>query len=156
MDLTTNYMGLKLNSPLVPSASPLTRDVAEIKRAEDAGASAVVLPSVFEEQLRLESAELDIALEQGAESFAEATSYFPSVGEFRLGPEDYLDHIQKAKAAVGIPVIASLNGTSVGGWTDYARQIEAAGADGLELNIYYIPTDPELTSPKSSRPISIS
>ncbi|MCP5516210.1 MAG: dihydroorotate dehydrogenase-like protein [Verrucomicrobiales bacterium] len=148
MDLTTNYMGLKLNSPLVPSASPLTRDVAEIKRAEDAGASAVVLPSVFEEQLRLESAELDIALEQGAESFAEATSYFPSVGEFRLGPEDYLDHIQKAKAAVGIPVIASLNGTSVGGWTDYARQIEAAGADGLELNIYYIPTDPELTSPQ--------
>ncbi len=146
MDLTTTYMGLNLKSPLVPSASPLTRELDQVKRAEDAGASAIVLPSVFEEQLRLESAELDIALEQGAESFAEATSYFPSVGEFRIGPEDYLEHIQKTKAALNVPVIASLNGTSVGGWTDYAKQIASAGADALELNIYYIPTDPDLSS----------
>lgn len=145
MDLTTRYMGLVLKSPLVPSASPITRELDELKRGEDAGAGAVVLPSVFEEQLRRESAELDLALEQGAESFAEALSYFPSVGEFRVGPEDYLEHIQKAKASLQIPVIASLNGTSVGGWTDYACQIEQAGADALELNIYYIPTDPELS-----------
>ncbi|MBM3879405.1 MAG: dihydroorotate dehydrogenase-like protein [Verrucomicrobia bacterium] len=146
MDFSTTYLGLNLRSPLVPSASPLTREVDELKLAEEAGAGAVVLPSVFEEQLRLESAELDLALEQGTHSFAEALSYFPQVGEFRLGPEDYLDHIQAARAAVKIPVIASLNGSSLGGWTEYARKIQQAGAHALELNIYYIPTDPELTS----------
>ncbi len=146
MDLSTTYLGLKLRSPLVPSASPMTRDLADLKQAEDAGAGAVVLPSVFEEQLRRESAELDLALTQGTESFAEALSYFPQLGEFRLGPEDYLEHVAKAKAALKIPVIASLNGTSVGGWTDYARKIQQAGADALELNIYYIPTDPQLTA----------
>ncbi len=146
MDLTTTYMGLKLTSPLVPSASPLTRELDELKRAEDAGAGAVVLPSVFEEQIVREAAELDIALEQGTESFAEALSYFPQVSEFRIGPDEYLEHITKAKAALKLPVIASLNGTSLGGWTEYARQIEQAGADALELNIYYIPTDPDLTA----------
>ena len=146
MDLTTTYLGLKLRSPLVPSASPLTREVDDVKRAEDAGAGAVVLPSVFEEQLSRESEELDVALTQGTESFAEATSYFPQVSEFRLGPEDYLDHIREVKSAVKLPVIASLNGTSVGGWTEYARKIQDAGADALELNVYYIPTDPDLTS----------
>lgn len=146
MDLTTTYLGLKLRSPLVPSASPLTRELDDVKRAEDAGAGAVVLPSVFEEQLSRESEELDVALTQGTESFAEATSYFPQVSEFRLGPEDYLDHIREVKSAVKLPIIASLNGTSVGGWTEYARKIQDAGADALELNIYYIPTDPDLTS----------
>jgi dihydroorotate dehydrogenase (fumarate) len=146
MDLTTTYLGLKLTSPLVPSASPLTRELDELKRAEDAGAGAVVLPSVFEEQIVREAAELDIALEQGTESFAEALSYFPQVSEFRIGPDEYLGHIARAKAALQVPVIASLNGTSLGGWTAYARQIEQAGADALELNIYYIPTDPELTA----------
>jgi dihydroorotate dehydrogenase (fumarate) len=146
MDLTTTYLGLKLTSPLVPSASPLTRELDEVKRAEDAGAGAIVLPSVFEEQIVREAAELDIAMEQGTESFAEALSYFPHVGEFRIGPVEYLEHIAKAKAAVKLPVIASLNGTSLGGWTEYAREIEQAGADALELNIYYIPTDPDLTA----------
>lgn len=145
MDLSTTYLGLKLRSPLMPSACPLTRELDEIKRAEDAGAGAIVLPSVFEEQLKRESEELDAMMEKGVESFAEALSYFPQIGEFRLGPDDYLDHIQKAKVATRLPVIASLNGTSVGGWTEYARQIQQAGADALELNIYYIPADPDLT-----------
>lgn len=144
MDLSTTYLGLHLRSPLMPSASPITRELDEIKRAEDAGAGAVVLPSVFEEQLRHESAELDAMLEKGAESYAEALSYFPQIGEYRVGPDDYLELIQQAKAATRLPIIASLNGASVGGWTDYARQLQQAGADALELNIYYIPTDPEL------------
>jgi dihydroorotate dehydrogenase (fumarate) len=144
MDLSTTYLGLKLRSPLMPSASPLTRELDEIKRAEDAGAGAVVLPSVFEEQIRHENAELDAMLEKGTESYAEALSYFPQVSEYRVGPDEYLELIQQAKRAVRLPVIASLNGTSVGGWTEYARQIQQAGADALELNIYYIPTDPDL------------
>ncbi len=145
MDLTTNYLGLKLRSPLVPSASPLSRETEDIKRMEDAGAGAVVLTSLFEEQIRQEAAELDHHMAQGTESFAEALTYFPQVGDFRLGPDDYLEHVAKAKAAVKIPVIASLNGTSVGGWTDYSKKIQQAGADALELNIYYIPTDADLT-----------
>lgn len=146
MDLSTTYLGLRLRSPLMPSACPLTCELDEIKRAEDAGAGAVVLPSVFEEQITRESEELDLALEQGSDSSAEALSYFPQIGEFRIGPEDYLEHVQAAKAAVRIPIIASLNGVSLGGWTGYARKIQEAGADALELNIYYIPTDPDLTS----------
>jgi dihydroorotate dehydrogenase (fumarate) len=113
---------------------------------EDAGASAVVLYSLFEEQLRQDSAELAHNLEQGTESFAEALTYFPEPEEFRLGPEEYLKHIAKAKAAVKMPIIASLNGSSVGGWTDYAKGIQQAGADALELNIYYIPTDMDLSA----------
>ncbi|MCX7827047.1 MAG: dihydroorotate dehydrogenase-like protein [Verrucomicrobiae bacterium] len=144
MDLTTNYLGLKLRTPLVPSACSLCEDLDNIKRMEDAGASAVVLFSLFEEQLRAERAELEHHLEHGAESFAEATSFFPKASEYRLGPEEYLSHISKAKNTVRIPVIASLNGTTVGGWIDYAKQIQQAGADALELNIYYIPTDMDL------------
>jgi dihydroorotate dehydrogenase (fumarate) len=145
MDLTTTYLGLKLRSPLVPSASPLSEEIDSIKQMEDAGASAVVLYSLFEEQLRQDRADLDHHLEHGTESFAESLTYFPDVKDYRLGPEEYLKHIANAKKAVKIPIIASLNGSSAGGWTDYAKAIQQAGADALELNIYYIPTDPELT-----------
>src|SRR5579871_84396 len=143
-DLTTKYLGLKLRSPLVPSASPLSQEISSIRRLEDAGAAAIVLYSLFEEQLRLETLELDHHLSAGTESFAESLTYFPEPSEFRLGPEGYLEHIRKAKEAVGIPVIASLNGATVGGWTKFAQQIEQAGADALECIIYYIPSDPEI------------
>jgi dihydroorotate dehydrogenase (fumarate) len=145
MNLTTNYLGLKLRTPLVVSASPLSEEIDNIKRMEDAGASAVVLYSIFEEQLRQDRLELNRNLENGTNSFAEALTYFPEPDEFRLGPEEYLKHIAAAKQATKIPVIASLNGSSAGGWTSYARQIQQAGADALELNIYYIPTDLRLT-----------
>jgi dihydroorotate dehydrogenase (fumarate) len=144
MDLTTNYLGMNLRTPLVVSASPLSEKLDDIKRMEDAGASAVVLYSIFEEQLRQDRLELNRHLEQGTESFAEALTYFPEPDEFRLGPEEYLRHIWRAKEATKIPIIASLNGSSSGGWTEYAKQIQQAGADALELNIYNIPTDPEL------------
>jgi dihydroorotate dehydrogenase (fumarate) len=144
MDLTTHYLGLKLRSPLVIAASPLSEDVDSIKRMAGAGASAVVLYSLFEEQLRHDRLELHERLESGTESFAEALTYFPEPGDFRLGPEEYLKHIAAAKKATQIPIIASLNGSSGGGWTEYARQIEEAGADALELNIYHIPTDMNL------------
>ena len=145
MDLTTNYLGLKLRSPLVVSASPLSEEVDNIKRMEDAGAAAVVLYSLFEEQLRQDRLEMNQNLQQGTESFAESLTYFPEPNEFKLGPEEYLKHIAAAKKATRIPIIASLNGSSAGGWTDYAKQIQQAGADALELNIYYIPTDLNLT-----------
>ena len=148
MDFTTTYLGLKLRSPLVPSASPLCEKIDNLRRMEDAGAGAVVLHSVFEEQLTLEEHELDFHLSHGADSFAEALSYFPEPSAFKLGPEEYLEHIAKAKKSLQIPVIASLNGSSTGGWIDYARKIQEAGADALELNIYYIPTDPDLTGDK--------
>ncbi|OGR83804.1 MAG: dihydroorotate dehydrogenase [Elusimicrobia bacterium RIFCSPLOWO2_01_FULL_64_13] len=146
MDLSTHYLGLKLKSPLVPSASPLSEDVDNIKRMEDAGASAVVLHSLFEEQVRSERHELHHHLLMNTDSFAEALSFFPEPDSFHVGPEEYLRHVRRAKEAVGIPVIASLNGTSVGSWTDYAKKIQQAGADALELNIYAIPTDPFLPS----------
>jgi dihydroorotate dehydrogenase (fumarate) len=146
MDLTTTYLGLKLANPLVPSASPLAETLDDVKRLEEAGAAAVVLHSLFEEQLKQESAELDYHLTHGTESFAEALSYFPEASEYRLGPEDYLEHIAKAKAAVKIPIIASLNGSTPGGWTGYAKKIQQAGADALELNIYSIPTDLDLAA----------
>jgi dihydroorotate dehydrogenase (fumarate) len=146
IDLTTKYLGLNLRTPLVASASPLSQEIDGICRLEDAGASAVVLYSLFEEQLRLEALELDDHLNAGTGSFAEAASFFPQPSEFRLGPEGYLNHIRKAKNAVSIPIIASLNGSSVGGWTEYARQIEQAGADALECNIYFLATNPEVTS----------
>jgi dihydroorotate dehydrogenase (fumarate) len=145
MNLATNYLGLKLRTPLVVSASPLSEDIDNIKRMEDAGAAAIVLYSLFEEQLRQDRLELNQNLQQGTESFAEALSYFPEPDDFRLGPEEYLKHIAAAKKATRVPVIASLNGSSVGGWTEYAKQIQQAGADALELNIYYIPTDINLT-----------
>jgi len=146
MDLTTTYLGLKLKNPLILSASPMTEKLDGVKKAEDAGFSAIVLHSLFEEQLKLESEELNFHLNHGTESFAEALSYFPEAEEYRLGPEDYLEHIAKAKAAVKVPIIASLNGASVGGWTDYAKKIQQAGADALELNIYYIPTGLDITA----------
>ncbi len=146
MDLSTTYLGLKLRTPLIPAASPLSEEIGTIKEMEDNGASAVVLYSLFEEQLRKESEELASHLQHGTESFAEALTYFPEPEEFRLGPDEYLKHIAKAKQAVRIPVIASLNGSSAGGWTEYAKGIQQAGADALELNIYYIPTDMNLTS----------
>lgn len=132
IDLSTMYLGMKLSTPLVVSASRL--------RLEDAGAFAVVLYSLFEEQLRQERAELEYHLSAGVESFAESLTYFPQPGEFRMGPEEYLDHIRRAKTAVDIPV-ASLNGSTLGGWTAYARLIEEAGADAIERNIYFIPSD---------------
>jgi dihydroorotate dehydrogenase (fumarate) len=144
MDLSTTYMGLKLRNPLVASASPLTSDLDTLKNMEEKGLAAVVLESLFEEQIRQESEGLDHFLAYGSESFAEATSYFPPREDFIHGPEEYLEHIHKAKAALSIPVIASLNGVSVGGWMGYAKKIQEAGADALELNVYYIPTDPNL------------
>jgi len=146
LDLTTRYLGLQLRTPLLASAGPLSQEISSIRQLEDAGASAVVLYSLFEEQLRRESLELDYFLSAGTESFAESLSYFPEPSEFHLGPDDYLEHIRKAKAAVQIPIIASLNGTSVGGWIQYATQIEEAGADAIECNIYWIVTDPNMAS----------
>lgn len=145
MNLTTKYLGMKLHSPLVPSASPLSEEIDNLKQMEDAGAGAVVLYSLFEEQLRLETFELHHHLEYGAESFPEALSFFPQPQEYHLGPDAYLEHIRKAKAAINIPVIASLNGSSLGGWTKFAQQMQQAGADALELNLYNIPTELETT-----------
>ena len=141
MDITTTYLGLKLKSPIVCSAGPLSEKISNIREMEDAGAGAVVLYSIFEEQIEHEELELDYRTTSHTESFAEATSYLPSPFEFKLGPDEYLDHIRKAKEAVSIPIIASLNGKSIGGWTDYAKKMEQAGADALELNIYLLPTD---------------
>lgn len=145
MDLTTYYLGLRLRTPLVVSASPLSDEIDNIERMQDAGASAVVLYSLFEEQLRQDRLELNRRLEDGTQSSPEALTYFPESDSYQLGPEEYLAHIQKAKKAVQIPVIASLNGSMDGDWTKYAKLIEQAGADALELNIYYIPTDVNLT-----------
>ncbi len=146
MDLTTKYMGLKLKNPIVPSASPLSRTVDSVKMMEDAGAAAVVVYSLFEEQITHESGELDHYLSYGTDSFAEATSYYPEQDEFNMGPYEYLDHIANLKKSTDIPIIGSLNGVSSGGWIQYAKNIEQAGADGLELNIYYIPTNNNLTA----------
>ena len=146
MDLTTKYMGMKLKNPLVPSASPLSDNIANIRAMEDAGASAVVLYSLFEEQVTHEIHELDHYFSYGIESFAEALNYFPEPEVYHRGPHEYLEHIGRAKEAVDIPIIGSLNGVSTGGWIDYAMGMQEAGADALELNVYYIPTDPELQS----------
>jgi dihydroorotate dehydrogenase (fumarate) len=146
MDLTTTYLGLPLKNPLVASASPLSRRVDLVRRLEDAGAAAVVLYSLFEEQINHESRELDHYLNRGTETYAEALSYFPDLNYGNLLPDSYLEHIRQVKRAVDIPVIGSLNGVSTGGWIEYAHHIEQAGADALELNLYYLATDPELTS----------
>src|ERR1700674_4951896 len=139
IDLSTRYLGLSLENPLVCSAGPLSESVDNVRRMEDAGAAAVVLHSLFEEQITVESSQLDRYLSHGAESYAEAVSYFPDMQSYKIGPDAYLEHIRRAKAAVRIPVIGSLNGVSTGGWIAYARKIEEAGADALELNVYYIP-----------------
>lgn len=145
MNLTTTYMGITLKNPVVASASPLSESLDNIRRLEDAGASAVVMYSLFEEQITLESNLLDHYLNYGTESFAEALTYFPNMATYKVGPEEYLNRIRRAKEAVDIPVIGSLNGVSTGGWIKYAKKIEEAGADALELNIYYIPTDLKTT-----------
>jgi len=137
-------MGLNLKNPVVPSASPLSRDLGDIKWMEDAGAGAVVLYSLFEEQIGLEEDELEYILNRGAQSLADASGYFPSQLEYTRSPDDYVEHVRKAKEAVDIPVIASMNGISKGGWLEYSRMIAEAGADGLELNIYFIPTTSRL------------
>ncbi|MGB8168546.1 MAG: dihydroorotate dehydrogenase-like protein [Chthoniobacteraceae bacterium] len=146
MNLATSYLGLNLRTPLVPSASPLSEDLDNLRRMEDAGASAIVMHSLFEEQIRHESQTLHHHLTHGADSFAEALSYFPEAEEFHFRPDRYVQHLAKAKEALGIPVIASLNCTSFGSWTTFAREFQQAGADAIELNIYSIPTDPELTA----------
>jgi len=146
MDLSTNYMGLSLKNPLIASPSPLCQKIDNIRKMEDSGAAAVVLHSLFEEQITLESQELDRYLTQGTESYAESLSYFPDLGDYRIGPEEYLEHVRQAKDAVDIPIIGSLNGVSTGGWIEYAKAIEDAGAHALELNIYYIPTSVDMTS----------
>jgi dihydroorotate dehydrogenase (fumarate) len=147
IDLTTTYLGLKLKNPIVASAAqPISEKVEDVERLEEAGIAAVVMYSLFEEQIIHESLELDHYLSVGSEISPEVTSYFPQAGNFTLAPEAYIGAVNKTKKAVKIPVIGSLNGTSTGGWITYARKIEGAGADALELNLYYLPTDPTLTS----------
>ncbi|MDD4932916.1 MAG: dihydroorotate dehydrogenase-like protein [Methylacidiphilaceae bacterium] len=141
MDLTTRYMGLPLKNPLVASASPLTGELGAIRRLEDAEAGAVVLPSIFEEQIRAEEERWERLTSAGTDSFPEALTYFPDPGAYRVGPDRYLELIREAVRAVDIPIVASLNGVTSEGWISYAKGIEEAGADGLELNIYFFPTD---------------
>jgi dihydroorotate dehydrogenase (fumarate) len=142
VDLGTHYLGLALRTPLVASSCPLTGNLDDLRRLEDAGAAAVVLPSLFEEQLEHEALEIHRMLETGAQSFGEAASYFPELDDYRTGPGPYLELLAAAKAALAIPVIASLNGASPGGWTRYARALEEAGADAVELNLYTVAADP--------------
>jgi dihydroorotate dehydrogenase (fumarate) len=145
-DLTTTYLGLQLKNPLVVSASPLSKKLDLVRRMEEAGAAAVVMYSLFEEQITHESRELDHYLSRGTYTYAEALSYFPDLEHYNIGPEVYLEHLHRVKQAVDIPVIGSLNGISPGGWVDYAHKIERAGADALELNIYYLPADHRVSS----------
>lgn len=146
IDLTTTYLGMQLKNPLVASASPLSKRVEAVQRLEEAGIAAVVMYSLFEEQIIRESHALDHYLSHGTETFSEALTYLPDVGVYSIGPEQYLERIARLKRAVQIPVIGSLNGVSSGGWIDYARMIEQAGADALELNIYYLPVDFDISS----------
>jgi dihydroorotate dehydrogenase (fumarate) len=145
VDLTTTYLGLQLNNPIVASSSPLSQTVETVHKLEEAGVSAVVMYSLFEEQIIKESMKLDEDLFRGTDTFAEALSYLPDFGQYSIGPEVYLNHLSEVKKNVTFPVIGSLNGVSTGGWIDYARKIEDAGADALELNIYYLSTDIEKT-----------
>jgi len=152
VDLSTSYLGLKLANPVMASSSPLTGSVDTLKQLEEAGTSAVVLPSLFEEQIEHEAMAVNESLQFGAEGFAEAAGgYLPDMQDYNTGPRSYLDHVVAAKAALTIPVIPSLNGTSRGGWTLYAKLLEEAGADALELNIYFIAADPDSTSAEVER-----
>ena len=146
MDLSTRYLGFDLPHPLMPGASPLVDDLDTVRRLEDAGAAAIVLHSLFEEQILQDRHQALLATEGPAESYAKALSYFPGLDHFALGPEGYLDQVRRIKMAVAVPVIASLNGISTEGWTDYARLIEQAGADALELNVYFVAADLDETS----------
>ena len=145
MNLTTKYLDMVLKNPIVASSSPLSHNIDSIRRLEDAGAAAVVMYSLFEEQIGFDSYYVDYHLTQGIDSYAESISYFPDMQSYNVGPDGYLNLIRRAKEAVNIPVIGSLNGASVGGWTDYATLIEEAGADALELNVYYVPANTEVT-----------
>ena len=144
-DLTTTFMGLSLRSPLVASASPLSETVESARRLDDAGVGAIVVFSLFEEQITHESFELDHYLLSTAHTHAESMNYFPDFEQYATGPQRYLDHISRLRDAVAVPVIGSLNGVSTGGWVEYARKIEDAGADALELNLYFLPTDEEVS-----------
>ncbi len=146
MDLSTKYMGIEMSHPLMVGASPLAYDLSTVKRLEDAGASAIVMPSLFEEQILREQLATNASLMAHNESYAEALSYFPDPEEFKLGPHEYLDKVSAVKSHTSMPVIASLNGMRDGHWLEYAKQIEQAGADALELNVYYIAMDPKETS----------
>jgi len=146
IDLSTHYLGLKLRNPLVVSASPLCKDITNLRHMEDCGASAVVLHSLFEEQINIECNELDRFLWDNSDLGAESTTIFPDLGQYNIGPDGYLEHIRIAKQTVSIPIIASLNGVSRGGWVSYAREMQQAGADAIELNIYFIPAEPGASS----------
>jgi dihydroorotate dehydrogenase (fumarate) len=145
MDLSTTYLGLKLPHPLMPGASPMVDDLDTVRRLEDAGASAIVMHSLFEEQISREQVATFVHTESHGQSFAEALTYFPSPEAFALGPEEYLEHVRKVKQAVSVPVVGSLNGFTHGGWLDYAKLIEQAGADALELNVYFLGSDADET-----------
>jgi dihydroorotate dehydrogenase (fumarate) len=151
MDLSSTYLGMKLKNPVVVSSSPLQKDLANIRWMEDAGAAAIVMHSLFEEQIDVDSRELNRWLNHGTESYAESLSYLPDMESYNLGPEGYLEHLARAKKSVSIPVIGSLNGVSKGGWTRYARMMEEAGADAIELNTYYLATDPKVTGEEVER-----
>ncbi len=146
IDFSTQYLGLKLSGPIVVSSTPLSESLDNIRRMEDAGASAIVLMSLFEEQLELESRALDEDLSRGTESFAESLDYLPDLNDYRMTHEVYLEHLRRAKAAVKIPVLASLNGATTGGWVRFAKDMEQAGADAIELNTYALATDRNQTS----------
>ena len=143
MDLSTRYLGLELEHPLMPGASPMVDDLDTVKRLEDAGASAIVMHSLFEEQIRREQVSAFVHTESHEQSFAEALTYFPASDAFALGPDEYLEQLRRIKGAVSVPVIASLNGYTLGGWLDYATLMQEAGADALELNVYQLATDPD-------------
>jgi len=145
-NLKTTYLGMELKNPIVASSSPLSQKIETVQQLESAGASAIVMYSLFEEQIFQESLKLDRDLTRGADSFAEAMSYLPTFGQYTIGADTYVEHLQKVKQAVNIPVIGSLNGVSTGGWIEYAQKIEASGADALELNLYFLATDPNLIS----------
>ena len=151
MDLSTRYLGIELPHPLMPGASPLVDDLDTVRRLEDAGAAAIVMHSLFEEQIVSEQMATHRAIDGTADSWAEALSYFPGRDDYRLGPEEYLEQVRKIKEIVSVPVIASLNGTTLGGWLDYAKQMEQAGADALELNVYMLATDPSTAGAEIER-----
>ncbi|HEX9035419.1 MAG TPA: dihydroorotate dehydrogenase-like protein [Ktedonobacterales bacterium] len=142
-DLASMFLGLPLRNPLVVSASPLSRSLDTVRKLEDAGAAAIVLYSLFEEQITHESLELDHYLQMGTHSYAESLTFFPDLDTYNVGVEPYLEHLRQVKRATSIPIIGSLNGVSTGGWVEYARKIQDAGADALELNIYFVPADPD-------------
>jgi len=146
-DLSTQYLGLTLRAPVVASASPMTNDDRALRALDDAGVGAVVLPSLFEEQLEHEELAIDAMLETGAGAFAEAQTFFPELDDYNTGPDRYLTHLEQTKEALSVPVIASLNGVSLGGWLRYAHLLEQAGADALELNVYRVAAHPEVSGP---------